>query len=275
MLKLYFSIKDLLRILLRANYQSRKNIGTPGCNRKLRILGNGKSLNDESLVDNSAVDYMVVNRHVLADNYQTIKPRYYVFADPFFFNNPKGVDILRQINELTSWPMTVMIPYSRGIKKEYSQFFSNSNIILKTYNMFSFQGYTSIAYWCYDHQLAMPVAQNVIVGAIMMGISMKYHTIELYGVEHDWLRHLYVGDDNLVYLENDHFYDKEKVKPLPQKEIQHLDEYPLYMNIGHYARMFQSYWEIKKYINDRKIATRIINMTKHSFIDAFERRITC
>ena len=275
MLKLFFTIEDLLRIILHANYQSRKIIGTPGCNRKLRILGNGKSLNDESLADNTNVDYMVVNRHVLADNYQTIKPRYYVFADPFFFNNPKGVDILRQINEFTSWPMTVMIPYSRGIKKEYSQLFSNSNIILKTYNIFPFQGYTSIAYWCYDHQLAMPVAQNVIVGAIMMGISMKYHTIELYGVEHDWLRHLYVGDDNLVYLENDHFYDKEKVKPLPQKEIQHLDEYPLYMNIGHYARMFQSYWEIKKYINDRKIATRIINMTKHSFIDAFERRITC
>lgn len=271
MLKFYITIKDLLRLILRANYQSRIIIGTPGYNRKLRILGNGKSLNGESLTDDGSVDYMVVNRHVLADNYQTIKPRYYVFADPFFFNNPKGVEILGQINELTSWKMVVMIPYSRGIKERYNQFFSNRNIVLKTYNALPFQGYTPIAYWCYDHQFAMPVAQNVLVGAIMMGITMKYETVELYGVEHDWLRHLYVGDDNLVYLENEHFYDKEKVKPLPQKDIQHLDEYPLYLNITHYARMFQSYWEIKKYVANRHIKTNIINMTKGSYIDAFSR----
>lgn len=258
-------------MVLRADYWSKGKIGTQGVGRKLRILGNGKSLNDFSLSDNELIDYMVVNRHVLADNYIDLKPLFYVLADPHFFTHEEGIGIMQHINDKTSWDMTLFVPYSRKNNEESCNVFKNNRISVKTYNALPFLGYDSIAYTLYNYQLAMPVVQNVLVAAIMLGLQMKYDTIELYGVEHNWLNHLYVGDDNLVYLLNEHFYDRQVVKPKPQKDIQHMEEYPLYLNITHYARMFQSYWEINKYVKIEGLETKIINKTKHSFIDAFER----
>ena len=147
-----------------------------------------------------------------------------------------------------------------------------SNIHVVFYNSNTVDKSSYFSSFAYKHQLGMPKMQNVMVASIMLGLLMKYSVIELYGVEHNWLPNLYVGEDNLVYLKNEHFYDKDNVKPKPQKDIQHLDEYPLYLNIQHYARMFQSYWEIKKYVESNNIKTEIINMTKGSFIDAFKRK---
>ena len=271
MLKLYFTFRDLVRIIIRADIYSKKKIGTPGKGRVLRILGNGKSLNNTSINKADNVDYMVVNRHVLADNYLDIKPRYYVLADPHFFTHEEGLEVMRRIDNSTCWDMSVFIPFRRRKSVHWNKEFKNERISLKTYNAFFFFGYEKIAYFLYEKQLAMPMVQNVLVAAIMLGIQMNYDVIELYGVEHNWLKNIYVGEDNLVYLLNEHFYDKEKVSPLPQKTIQHKEEYPLYLNISHYARMFQSYWEIKNYLKRRNLNSRIINKTKDSYIDAFER----
>lgn len=271
MIRFYYTIKGLLNIILRSDYFSKRKIETPGKGRVLRILGNGKSLNNVNLGNNDKIDYMVVNRHVLAENYKSLKPLYYVLADPHFFNHEEGISVMHKICEQTNWNMTMFVPFTRRSCFYRKIDCKNPKISIKTYNFLSFLGYERIAYALYDLQLAMPVVQNVIVAAIMLGLQMKYDAIELYGVEHNWLNNLYVGEDNLVYLRNEHFYDKKEVNPKPQKEIQHLDEYPLYLNITHYARMFQSYWEIKKYVSHKTIHTRIVNKTKNSFIDAFER----
>lgn len=76
-----------------------------------------------------------------------------------------------------------------------------------------------------------------------------------------------------VYLENPHFFDKEKVVAKPVKEIQHTEEYPFYLILKNYARMFESYWEIKKYISDCHIGCQVINKTEGSFIDAFSKDV--
>ncbi len=269
MIKLLLTLISLLRIIKNSSWKNRKIIPIADNDIKLRVLGNGKSLIETSLSNDCTVEYMVVNRHVLADNYVEIKPKYYVLADPYFFDHPEGKKILQKINEKTTWQMTLFIPYNRKI--DFTKWFDNSLITVIPYNNSPFNGYKYIAYQLYNKKLAMPVVQNVLVACIMLGIYMKFSRIELYGVEHNWLKNLYVGDDNLVYLLNEHFYDKEKVLPRPQKDIQNLDEYPLYRNISDYARMFQSYWEISKYIKETGITTKIINCTKGSFIDAFER----
>lgn len=269
MLQLLLTIKSYLRILRFSSWKCRKLIPLADNDTTLKILGNGKSLVEIDLSTKDKVEYMVVNRHVLADNYVEIKPQYYVLADPFFFTHPDGKNILKEIDEKTSWDMTLFVPYNR--KAQYAGWFRNTKISVKSYNATSFNGFTRIAYKLYDKKLAMPAVQNVLVACIMLGIYMKFRRVELYGVEHNWLKNLYVGDDNLVYLLNEHFYDKEKVLPRPQKEIQNLDEYPLYLNILHYSKMFQSYWEISQYVKETGITTKIINCTKGSYIDAFER----
>lgn len=267
---IYHFIIDVMRILKNGNFFSRKRIKKVSSNHRLRILGNGSSLNRVDFESEELVDYMVVNRHVLSENYIVVKPLYYVLADPHFFQHSEGLDILQKINEKTDWRMTLCVPYSREIKQKVLVTITNSNINLLYYNTTSLLCESKCAkYLCYKWQLAMPVVQNVLVASIMLGILFKYSNIELYGVEHTWTKYLFVDKDNVVYLENPHFFDEEKVTAKPVKEIQHTEEYPFYLILKNYARMFESYWEIKEYIRNCHIQCRIINKTKDSFIDAF------
>lgn len=147
--------------------------------------------------------------------------------------------------------MTLCVPYSREVKRQILITITNGNINLLYYNATNLLcDFKFVKYFCYKWQLAMPVVQNVLVASIMLGILFKYSNIELYGVEHTWTKYLFVDKDNIVYLENPHFFDKEKVVAKPVKEIQHTEEYPFYLILKNYARMFESYWEIKKYISD-------------------------
>ena len=229
MKNLFYTIIGMLRIIKHRNYFSKKQFVKVSSNRVLRILGNGKSLNDVSLTEDDTVDYMVVNRHVLGDNYSIIKPTYYVLADPHFFHHPEGLSIIKVINEKTIWPMTLCVVYTKKVKHVINQIVDNSNIKVVYYNSTQFDGYDGMKYCLYDSQLAMPVVQNVLVASIMIGLLMNYMRIELYGVEHSWTKYLFVDENNVVYLENPHFFDKGKIDAQPVKDIQHKKEYPIYL----------------------------------------------
>lgn len=65
---------------------------------------------------------------------------------------------------------------------------------------------------------------------------------------------------------------KKTATAQPVKDIQHTNEYPFYLILKNYSRMFESYWEIKNYLKQSNKKTRIINCTKGSFIDSFPRK---
>lgn len=269
--KFYRSVISSLRILKQGNYFSKKQFSQTPNNTILRILGNGKSLNEVKLTEGDNIDYLVLNRHVLGDNYTEIKPSSYVLADPHFFNHPEGINIIQEINKKTTWRLKLYIPFCKNIKKHIRKIITNSFITVIYYNITSVQGYKKFVHFCYNHQLAMPVVQNVLVASIMIGILRNYRRIELYGVEHTWTKYLFVDEHNIVYLENPHFFDKEKVEAKALKDIQHTKEYPFFLILKNYSRMFESYWEIKDYLKQTKKNNKIINCTKGSFIDAFDR----
>lgn len=270
--ELLYTIFDICKIIRAGNLFSLKNFKTNKTNKTLYILGNGKSLNNSNLKENEHVDFLVVNRHVLSENYKEIKPRYYVLADPHFFQHSEGLSILKRINDETLWEMTIYLPYNKNTRYTLvSKYINNRNISIVYYNLNSFRGFRCILHFLYTKQLSMPIVQNVLVASIMIGILLKYKTIELFGVEHTWTRYLYVDENNVVYLDNPHFFDKEKEKAKPLKEIQHTDEYPFYLILENYSRMFKSYWEINEWIKCKKMDVKIINKTPGSFIDAFEK----
>lgn len=269
--KIFYTIIGVLEIIKQGNYFSIKQFNQVPKNRILRILGNGKSLNEVQLSNNENIDYLVVNRHVLSDNYLEIKPGAYVLADPHFFLHPEGLKVLELINKRTSWPLKLYFPYYRGFIKKINNIITNPLITIIQYNYHSIQGYSTFLNFCYNHQLSMPVVQNVLVASIMIGILKDYKRIELYGVEHTWTKYLFVDEHNIVYLKNPHFFDKEKVEAKALKDIQHTKEYPFFLILKNYSRMFESYWEIKEYLKRTKKNNKIINCTKDSFIDAFER----
>ena len=265
------TIIDILRIVKNGNYFSLKHYrNTDSCNKILRILGNGKSLHDHNLNSGDNVAYMVVNRHVIDETYVIIKPEHYVLADPYFFNTKEGNDILEKIDQYTNWRMNLYMPNAIN-KKKTNKIFRNSNIKIVYYNSSVIRGPEFIKNFLYKKALAMPLVQNVLVAAIMNGILNGYTTIELYGVEHSWTKYLSVGDDNIVYIEDAHCYDKEQVKPRPFVSYDQSIRWTFGFVLECYSKMFKSYEEINNFIMKMKLKTKIINKTKGSFIDSFER----
>lgn len=266
MVQSFFSILCLLKYANWKLYDKLNSSIVP--NRKLCILGNGSSLTESLCNLNVDVDYMVLNRHVLHDSYTDIKPRYYVLADPFFFVEKEGLECMRKINECTNWEMTLFLPNNTsGVEKKL---FSNNKIKIQRYNTQSFHGFNGLRYFFYRHNICMPIVQNVLVACIYIGICLKYKKIEIYGVEHSWTKYLFVGDDNVVYQYDPHFYDKQDIRPRPmQKSITH-EPYKLHEILRDYAQMFDSYWDLKYFAKEMS-GVHIVNKTNGSFIDAFEK----
>lgn len=265
---------SLLRMIWHRNfllYNNLKKLKTNCDNRKLYILGNGSSLVDADLGNSSSIDYMVVNRHVLSDDYFKKKPKYYVLADPHFFIHEEGLSILDAIINKTTWGMTLFVPHCREFEKAVLQHMAmNSKVKCIFYNNMDLE--TGIGWfdkWTYMHNMCMPRVQNVMVAAITIGTFLGYKEIDIYGVEHSWTKSLFVNDDNEVCLLNTHFYDTGKIEAKTWKEIQHEDA-----TIGEvlhmYGNMFDSYHQVKKIALWNNVV--VINKTKNSFIDAFRRK---
>jgi hypothetical protein len=267
--KFYVSVKNVLCIIRNSDLSlyNKLNAKTPKLE-ILRILGNGQSLLSANLGASKKVKYMVVNRHVLADNYVELTPAFYVLADPHFFSRDEGLNILKKIHEKTTWNMELWIPYSKHNKKLALKYIDKSNIKVCFYNCIPFDGFKSLAKLVYKKNLSCPLVQNVLVACIYIGICLHFKLIELYGVEHSWTKNLFVNDNNEVCLDNPHFYDKENINAKTWKEIQH-EDMRLCEVLRAYANMFDSYFKLKDFANDRGV--NIINCTKGSFIDAFEK----
>ena len=261
----FYGVVDVLFSLLKIRFKRIEHLAKD--DDTLRICGNGSSLKDEnSLTVDSSIKYAVVNRHVLSDNYLEIKPSYYILADKHFFKHEEGRVILERINELTTWEMTLFTPYGT----EVAQLFTNPQIKTVHFSDIPFTGFERTAFWLFDKQYAMPKLQNVINGALMIGIWLGYKHIELYGVEHSWTKSLFVDDDNDVCLYNDHFYDNGPVPYRKVSSIQDGEKRTLATCLRNYAMMFESYWKINAYAHYK--GCEIVNCTKNSFIDAFKRR---
>lgn len=274
-LKLLFSsIHGLLLVLLHNNifhFNKLNKLRFDKDIKTLKILGNGKSLNENfSKLELNNVDYMVVNRFVLSESYTELKPKYYVIVDPYFFSNNEGKNIIKQINT-TSWKIKIFLPYGHFVQYKIKKLFSkNKNIQLVFINIKEFNGFNFIKHFLYSHNLSLPKIQNVLVASIYAGICMGYNNIELYGVEHNWTKYLSVNDLNEVCLQNHHFFDKKSIEVKTWKEIQGTNA-KTFEVLRIYSNMFESYWELQWFSKRKKV--NILNCTPNSFIDAFPRKL--
>ncbi len=265
-------LKHMARLTLKGGIKNYDNIKNLKVNPKpkLCILGNGSSLKKVSFDAIDDTDFMVVNRHVLTDDYLLKKPRFYVLADPHFFRHPEGLSIIETIKERTTWEMYLFAPYTKEARTSvHNTMQSSPNIHCVLYNAGCVSTFEKINKWVYMHNLGMPRVQNVMVAAITIAIFLGYGTINLYGVEHSWTKYLFVNNDNEPCLYNPHFYDKGEVKAKTMSEIQHTKGKTFGYWLHLYAYMFDSYHVVKKIAQWNN--TRVVNKTPDSFIDAFDR----
>lgn len=232
----------------------------------LTILANGPSLKDNlNQIDYTQGEFLVVNDFYKSPYYKKIKPQYHVLMDPLYFRNNEDI---KPFAEAVDWDMKLFVPYTAWKGVDILRNMPNKHIEVIPCILVSYNGFECFRNWIYQHGLAMPKAQNVLVASIFAGINMGYKKIRLYGVDHSWTESIRVNNKNEVCLTDSHFYDKEEVQLLPWKKWTG-EPYKIYEVLRDLANTFDSYHRIERYA--RHVGCHVVNMTHGSYIDAFER----
>nr|WP_314865786.1 hypothetical protein [uncultured Flavobacterium sp.] len=273
-----FSLLKLVKYLLfRGNFFSNIRsikVSTKDC----YILGNGPSLIEQlkkAKTFTSIENLFVVNNFVLTDYYKELKPKYYVFADPCYWDDKmhledylKSQEILSKVAKETDWEINIIAPNDAEIK--FKEIFSgNKNIKLYFINSYTITPLIrKITYFLYSKFYSCPQYQNVLVLTTFLAINIGFKEINLLGAEHSWTENIRVNDNNEVCLEDKHFYDlQSKLSPWIKVDG---TIYKMGEILSDLSKMFQGYYYVKDYAEYKN--AEVYNCTPKSYIDAFKRK---
>lgn len=233
------------------------------------ILGNGPSLaNSLKSVLEKIKDYDVVAVNHFCENkeFHEVKPKYYVLADPAFFDpNPKEERIAKEQECLkkgfdkVNWDMILFLP---SINREsfLVKEINNRNIEICFYNLTPVNGIKSIRHWLYKNDLGMPQAMNVLCASIFLMTNLKYKNIYLLGADHSWLDSFFVNENNELILSDRHFYGTDQIKRNTSISVW-LNKISVCFLIHEFLSEYAQYRGVN-----------VWNATKHSYIDAYVRK---
>ena len=266
------AITSILRIIvlsrLSVAFKSRKYYKLRSSD-KCILLANGPSLKqslDEGILDIDCSDIIGVNSFVQADAFWIYKPRFYylldgAFFDPFDERTRTQVSKLKSSFEKVTWEMYLCIP-SSCVNGGVLDGLNNPLIKVIRWNTTSIDGSKFFRNVIYSAYLGMPKCMNITIFAIMASVLMRYKTIHIYGVDHSMFKGLYVDQDNTLCYTDSHVYD---VAPILRKVPGRCIADELEGNV----ECFRSHAQINEYAIKNGI--NIINFTKESYIDAYER----
>lgn len=252
-----------------------KNINS----KKAIIIGNGPSLLktiEQNLNELQNNDCFMVNNAAIHNCFVLIKPQYYVFADPDYFQkdfmNKVTSNVLEAFERNLKWQMTVFLPVSskntlfeiklKNIKYISLVYYSSvySSFFVKYINrrrLFRF----------WNKNIARPLSQTVLNTASSIAISMKYKEIFLVGADTSWTEMLYVDQTtNDIYSYDRHFYDSDKRLLYKYSEAKS----NLAEDLLTIANALESYQIIKEYAYYNEC--KIYNASEYSFIDTLVRK---
>jgi len=278
--KAIYTLFGIVKIVKAAKFrQFKKKQDTRG--ETCYILGNGPSLHkdiEKCKLYEEPKNLIAVNRFASSDLYTKLMPNYYILADPAYYFDSLDSKLLVSVNnfmldlkEKSNWPMSLFVPFE-GQKRMQELLIDNQNITVIGFNKVNtWKGFKWFDRWVYNHQWAVVSGYNVIMTAIHLAIATGFKTIYLLGVDHTWHKNVVVGDDNLLYEYDTHFYDKENVKltPVLVEEPNNVRFFKLHELLQVCSKTFETYHSIEDYAKYRQV--KIINCTQDSFIDAFER----
>lgn len=237
---------------------------------RLIVMGNGPSLRrniEDDLGMLAAGPSMAVNFAANAPEFFSIRPKYYVLADPHFFEGEDDPNVGRLYDNFAKveWPMTLLVPVERkGVGKRLE----NSRIKVETFNFLAVEGFERLENAAFSAGRGMPRPRNVLIPAIMCGIMLGYKEILVLGADHSWLKTLEVDEDNNVVTVQPHFYQDNREERSRVTSV--YKGIPLHSVLESMQKAFRSYHAIRRYAD--RMGVRIINATPGSYIDAFERR---
>lgn len=264
------TVKSCLRQLSAIGGSSLSPTVATGDNRPLIILGNGPSLRrdlEEELALLREADTIAVNFFANSPEFREVKPKYYVLADPHFFDkaetDPNVSRLISNLNRV-DFRMTLLIPAKA---KGKAKMFNNPLLTVGTFCFLAVEGFRWFENAMFDARRGMPRPRNVLIPSIMAGIWLGYKRIYLLGADHSWLSTLSVNDRNEVVSIQPHFYKEDEKEQARVKEeyVRH----PLHEVLESMMIAFRSYHRIQEYAVSRGV--EIMNATPGSMIDAFPR----
>lgn len=240
----------------------------------MRILGNGPSLLNfvKNFQDRGEYDFCCVNDSLLSESYFHIKPKYHLFIDQAYFCEGylDNIGLTKKIMSI-DWDIYMIVPF--GKLKLMRQLYSQN----KHVHYIGYPGGLSLEmklyclrFYLFKKGLASPPAQNVIIAAIYHMIMEGYKVIELYGVEHSWLRQIVVNDKNELCQVDCHFYDKDKPKLNVWKSVPGGVPFKVHEILGFLKKTFEAYHDLNRFA--KYMGAEIYNCTPGSYIDAFVRK---
>lgn len=239
-------------------------------NSPLYILGNGPSLRE--VLDNHtdflrARDTLAVNFAANTPDFFIVRPKFYVLADPHFFQNTADPNVSRLIESLNrvDWPMTLFIPAKARLAPAL---ITNPSITIARFNFVAAEGFGWFEKLAFNRKWGMPRPRNVLIPSIMTGLWLGYREIYLLGADHSWLTTLTVDSDNRVASVQPHFYKEDEQEQ--QRIRKAYLSLPLHSVLESFYVAFKAYHTIQRYATS--IGAVIYNATCDSFIDAFPRR---
>ena len=250
---------------------------------KIVIIGNGPSLRESvKKYKNQIVesDSIAVNFFASSELFEELKPNFYLFADPAFFNIPENqkssIDFLfNNIVIKTKWPMKIIVPLSAKGAALLSNLDNNKNIDL-LYYFNSWQEIDRLTkFEAWDQNLIGPPAQNVLNVALYLALFWNYKETYLIGADSSFLEDLRIDQEtNEIYSVDNHFYNRKEVyrdkKLLNSKLGRPMSGWTLHGLIYAYAKMFDGYFELKKYADYKGLS--VYNASEYSWINVFERK---
>lgn len=242
-------------------------------NKSIRILATGPSLNDElkDLREKGVANsepLFVMNFFAFYDIFTELKPSRYCLADPGFYKDKTMVDKIRDLfltlNTIVDWPMSLYVP--NVSEKEARKKITNKNIKIIPISTLHFEGFEIFRNLFYKKGWATPSFVNVLMMIEYVCLNEGFSKIYLYGADHTFLNGIVVGDDNILYVEDKHFYGSERIIA----DV-HQDGTP---------------WRVAEFIYDKYLtfvehdimrnyadylSAEIINCTRCSWIDSYTR----
>ena len=264
------SAKSMVKIALLSRPTHAKK--AKSAEKPLIILANGPSLRqtiDDFGETLQQYPTLAVNLAANAPEFKSLKPTYYVLADPHFFKSTEqpNVKLLWENLCRVDWPMTLFVDHR--FKKIVQNFAALPECVsLETFNAVGAEGFAAFEKLAYRSGAAMPRPRNVLIPSLMIGIRLGYSTIYICGADHSWMRDLRVTEDNEVVSGMNHFY-KEDNKEVKRARNEYRD-YRLHQIIQSFYVAFMSYHKIRRFADSQGV--KIFNATPGSYIDAFDRK---
>lgn len=243
------------------------------------ILGNGPSLADDlpRLIDRrewETKDFLAVNFFAEDDRFELLKPKYYVLSDPMFFRDSAYRDRVRALYETlarkVTWPMNLYVQYYNPEGFDYRAALPNSDIRIVRFHTQMYRGFRSLEFRLFRRGLGSANFGTVVQVGEYIALLLGYRHIELYGVDHTLLDGLCVDDLNRLCRIDRHYYDgAEAAAPRPiYMKVPHAP-YTMATYLAEVAELFRGHEVLRDYA--ATLGARIINRTRGSMIDAYER----